>query len=267
MDSYIIGCLSGLTATSLVQPIDYIKVNSQLNPNVNKLSLLKNIYNNHGFLEFYRGINIALIRQCVYGTLRLGLFQDLKDNYKVNPISAAVIAASVGTIINNPIDYLLIKKQTENNFSIKNIIKNEKINTILFSGLKYNLLRAISINIGFGCKTIYENKLKNHFNNNLFIKSGSIITAGITSAVISMPFDVMRTYSQKNMPIINNLIIFNNVNKKINSVFSIKNINLIASFKSIYNTFPIYFMRITPHSIISLACLDFYTSIFNKLKK
>ena len=79
-------------------------------------------------------------------------------------------------------------------------------------------------------------------NNNLFIKSGSILAASITSAIISMPFDVMRTYSQKN-------------------------INLIASFKSIYNTFPIYFMRITPHSIISLACLDFYTSIFNKLKK
>ena len=197
------------------------------------------------------------MRQCVYGTIRLGLFKDLKDNYKVNPISAAVIAASVGTLINNPIDYLLVKKQTENNFSIKNIIKNEKINTILFTGLKYNLLRAISINIGFGCKTIYEDKFKNHFNNNLLIKSSSILTAGITSAIISMPFDIMRTYSQKNIPIINNLIIFNNVNKKI---------NLIASFKNIYNTFPIYFMRITPHSIISLACLDIYTSIFNKLK-
>jgi solute carrier family 25 oxoglutarate transporter 11 len=257
MDSYIIGCLSGLTATTLVQPIDYIKVRSQINPSVNKFSLFKNIYNKYGFTEFYRGINIALMRQCVYGTIRLGLFKDLKDNYKVNPISAAVIAASVGTLINNPIDYLLVKKQTENNFSIKNIIKNENINTILFTGLKYNLLRAISVNIGFGCKTIYEDKLKNHYNNNLIIKSCSILTAGITSAIISMPFDVMRTYSQKNIPIVNNLIILNNVNKKI---------NLIASFKTIYNTFPIYFMRITPHSIISLACLDIYTSIFNKLK-
>ncbi len=258
MDSYIIGCLSGLTATTLVQPIDYIKVQSQLNPSINKLNLLKNIYNTHGFREFYRGINIALMRQCVYGTIRLGLFKDLKDNHKVNPINAAVIAAVVGTLVNNPIDYFLVKKQTENNFSIKNIIKNEKINTILFTGLKYNLLRAISINIGFGCKTIYENKLKNNFNNDLFIKSSSILTASITSAIISMPFDVMRTYSQKNIPIINNLIIINNVNKKI---------NLLASFKSIYNTFPIYFMRITPHSIISLTCLDIYTSIFNRLKK
>ena len=258
MDSYIIGCLSGLTATTLVQPIDYIKVQSQLNSSVNKLNLVKYIYKTHGFREFYRGINIALMRQCVYGTIRLGLFKDLKDNHKVNPISAAVIAAVVGTFVNNPIDYLLVKKQTENNFSIKNIIKNEKINTILFTGLKYNLLRAVSINIGFGCKTIYENKLKNYYNNNLFIKSSSILTASITSAIISMPFDVMRTYSQKNIPIINNLIIFKNFNKKI---------NLLASFKSIYNTFPIYFMRITPHSMISLACLDIYTSIFNKLKK
>ena len=205
------------------------------------------------------------MRQCVYGTIRLGLFKDLKDNHKVNPINAAVIAASVGTIVNNPIDYFLVKKQTENNFSIKNIIKNEKINTILFSGLKYNLLRAVSINIGFGCKTVYEDKLKNHINNNLLIKTGSILTASITSAVISMPFDVMRTYSQKNIPIINNLIILN-TNKKINIGFSIKNVDLIASFKNIYRSFPIFFMRITPYSIITLTCLDLYTSIFNKLK-
>ena len=258
MDSYIIGCLSGLTTQTLIQPIDYIKVLGQLNPSINKLNLFKNIYKTHGFREFYRGINIALMRQCVYGTIKLGLFKDLKDNHKVNPISAAVISATVASLINNPIDYLLVKKQTENNFSIKNIIKNEKINTILFTGLKYNLLRAISINIGYGYKTIYENKLKNYFNNDLFTKSSSILSAGIISAVISMPFDVMRTYSQKNIPIINNLIIINNVNKKI---------NLLASFKSIYNTFPIYFMRITPHTIISLSCLDIYTSIFNKLKK
>ena len=43
MDSYIIGCLSGITATTLVQPIDYIKVRSQLDLNVNKISLIKNI--------------------------------------------------------------------------------------------------------------------------------------------------------------------------------------------------------------------------------
>jgi len=257
MDSYIIGCLSGVTAATLIQPIDYIKVRTQINPNVGKLNLIRNIYNTHGFLEFYRGINIALMRQCLYGTIRLGLFKDLKDNYKMNPINAAVIAAVVGTLVNNPIDYLLVKKQTENNFSIKNIIKNEKINTILFTGYKYNLLRATSINIGFGCKEIYENKLKNNFNNDLFIKSSSILAAGITSAVISMPFDVMRTYSQKNIPIINNLIILN-VDKKI---------NLVASFKSIYRTFPVFFMRITPYSIITLCCLDIYTSLLSRFKK
>jgi solute carrier family 25 oxoglutarate transporter 11 len=256
MDVYLIGCLSGITATTCVQPIDYIKVTSQLNPNINKFVLCKNTYKNYGICEFYRGINIAIIRQCVYGTIRLGLYQDLKDNYKVNPIGAAVISATIGTLINNPIDYLLIKKQTENNFSIIDIIKKEKINTILFTGIKFNLLRAITINIGFGCKPIYENILKKHFNNNLFIKSTSIITAGITSAVISMPFDIMRTYSQKNIPIINNLIIVNN-----------KKINYFTSFKNIYKSFPIYFMRITPHSIISLTCLDLYTSIYNKLNK
>ena len=206
MDKYITGCLSGMTATLCIQPIDYMKVKCQINPNISKFELTKKLYNLNGIKSFYNGLHIALLRQSVYGTIRLGLFQDLKDNYKFNPISAAVIAATIGTIINNPIDYLLIKKQTEQNFSIINIIKKEKLNILLFTGLKYNLLRAITINIGFGSKTIYEKNLKKYYDNNNIIKPISILSASITSAVISMPFDVMRTYSQKNISFKNDIV-------------------------------------------------------------
>jgi solute carrier family 25 oxoglutarate transporter 11 len=257
MDKYMIGCMSGMTATLCVQPIDYIKVTCQLNSNISKFELTKKLYNLNGIRSFYKGINIALLRQSVYGTIRLGMFQDLKDNYKINPIASAVIAATIGTIINNPIDYLLIKKQTEQNFSIINTIKNEKLNILLFTGLKYNLLRAISINIGFGSKTIYEEYLKKYNNNNNIIKPISILSASITSAIISMPFDVMRTYSQKNISFKND-IIFCEHNKK--SFY-------IAALKKLYHSFPVYFMRIAPHSIISLTCLDLYNNIYNKYIK
>jgi solute carrier family 25 oxoglutarate transporter 11 len=256
MDKYIIGCLSGMTATLCIQPIDYMKVKCQINPNISKIELTKNLYKLNGIKSFYNGLNIALLRQSVYGTIRLGLFQDLKDNYKFHPITSAVIAATIGTIINNPIDYLLVKKQTEQNFSITNIIKKEKLNILLFTGLKYNLLRAISVNIGFGSKTIYEDKLKKYNNNNNFIKPISIISASITSAAISMPFDVMRTYSQKNISFKNDI-----VNIKNNKNF------YIVAIKKIYHSFPIYFMRIAPHSIISLTCLDLYNNIYNNYKK
>ena len=152
---------------------------------------------------------------------------------------------------------LLLKKQTEQNFSIINTIKNEKLNILLFSGLKYNLLRAISINIGFGSKTIYEENLKKYSDNNIIIKPISILTAGITSAVISMPFDVMRTYSQKNISFKKDLIYCEN-NKK--SFY-------ISALKKLYHSFPVYFMRITPHSLISLTCIDLYNFIYNKYIK
>jgi solute carrier family 25 oxoglutarate transporter 11 len=257
MDKYVIGCLSGMTATLCVQPIDYMKVQCQINPNIPKLVLIKNLYNLNGIKSFYNGLNIALIRQSVYGTIRLGLFQDLKDNYKFNPISSAVIAATIGTVINNPIDYLLIKKQTKKDFSFINIIKKEKLNTLLFTGLKYNLLRAITINIGFGSKTIYEDKIKKYSNNNNIIKPISILSASITSAVISMPFDVMRTYSQKNISFKNDIVNIDN-NKKF---------FYITALKKLYHSFPIYFMRIAPHSIISLTCLDLYNHIYNNYIK
>ncbi len=92
---YLIGMISGMTATVVVQPFDIIKVYMQLNPQVARKQVVREIYNRapRGLLNFYSGLSIALLRQSVYGTLRLGMFQDLKDNYKWHPMLAATGAA------------------------------------------------------------------------------------------------------------------------------------------------------------------------------
>jgi hypothetical protein len=115
--------ISTAIATTVVQPFDIIKVNIQLNPDKPKMTIVQDIlYARHtkstlsgsaivehkaNLFRFYKGIDVALLRQSVYGTIRLGMFQDLKDNYKIHPMLAATVAASTATLVNNPIDYWL----------------------------------------------------------------------------------------------------------------------------------------------------------------
>lgn len=246
MDKYIIGMVSGMTATICVQPFDLIKVNIQLNPTQSKYTTINNIFNNgpNKLGNFYKGINVALLRQSIYGTIRLGMFQDLKDNYKVNPLIAATVGASIATIVNNPIDYWLVNRQTYRNFNIATHIKQNGFKQVITTGLSYNLLRAISINTGFGLKPYIEQLYKRYiFDSKLISKSSSIVTSCVLSTIIAIPFDVMRTLSQKNIP------------------FTLKELTITK----IYASYPAFAMRVVPHSIIAMSCLEVYTELYKKI--
>lgn len=88
--NFLIGGLSGMLATSCIQPMDMIKVRIQLKSeakagNLSPFSIAKDIYRNEGGLKgFYRGIDSALLRQAVYATLRLGIYFNLTDHIKNN---------------------------------------------------------------------------------------------------------------------------------------------------------------------------------------
>lgn len=266
----MIGTLSGMTATVAVQPLDIVKVHIQLNMSKPKVMIVRNIYNGlmnesgaskPGLRNFYKGLDVALVRQSVYGTIRLGMFQDLKDNYKFNPMVAATVAASSATIANNPIDYVLVQKQTNAKYSlIKDFMASGGPNRVLFSGLKYNLLRAISINTGFGMKPYIEHRyvqtLPKLFSGNpnmvvtrkdeeKYLYMGKFLaigTSSILSTMIALPFDTMRTLSQKQVP-------------------------LKAEYFTparMVSTYPTFAARVIPHSFIAMSCLDIYNGMYKK---
>ena len=58
--------------------MDMIKVRIQLRSesggSTSPVNVAKEIYSNGGVKEFYRGLDSALLRQVVYGTLRLGIY-------------------------------------------------------------------------------------------------------------------------------------------------------------------------------------------------
>lgn len=66
--NFAIGGLSAMTATSVIQPIDMVKVRIQLKSeakagNLSPITIAKDIYANEGGAKgFYKGIDSALLR-------------------------------------------------------------------------------------------------------------------------------------------------------------------------------------------------------------
>lgn len=128
--NFAIGGLSGMIATSCIQPIDMIKVRIQLrgeakSGNLSPFSVAKEIYTKEGGVTaFYKGIDSALLRQAVYATLRLGIYYNLSDYIKDNMNNgqnlsafqkayASLFAGAFGSFIGNPCDLALVRMQAD----------------------------------------------------------------------------------------------------------------------------------------------------------
>lgn len=174
--NFAIGGLSGMIATSCIQPIDMIKVRLQLrgeakSGNLSPFSVAREIYANEGGITaFYKGIDSALLRQAVYATLRLGIYFNLSDYIKNNinkgenltalqKAQASLFAGAFGSFIGNPCDLALVRMQADSTLppaerrnyrnvfdAFGRIVREEGI-TSCWNGATPTMARAISLNV------------------------------------------------------------------------------------------------------------------------
>jgi hypothetical protein len=78
---FINGGLAGMTATSVIQPVDMIKVRLQLagegiktGPKPTPVTVFKDILAQGKVMDLYTGLSAGLLRQAVYTTARIGFF-------------------------------------------------------------------------------------------------------------------------------------------------------------------------------------------------
>lgn len=126
---FVNGGISGMCATSVIQPIDMVKVRLQLGatgtpvsgyppsrllltrqersnrrpvaadvfPLIIQMSIASSIIKQDGFFSLYRGLSAGLLRQATYTTARLGAYKTLSDaamhytDGKVNNPSCLVV--------------------------------------------------------------------------------------------------------------------------------------------------------------------------------
>jgi solute carrier family 25 (mitochondrial oxoglutarate transporter), member 11 len=85
---FVIGGASGCLATTIIQPVDLVKVTIQLKSEENAQKNIKTKFGfmdavkdirseGGGWLSFYRGLDSAIARQVFYTTTRLGIFKNL----------------------------------------------------------------------------------------------------------------------------------------------------------------------------------------------
>ena len=286
MQNFLIGGASGMFATTIIQPIDFIKVQIQVrsemgSKELNPFKITKLIYQESGSIKtFYKGLNSALLRQAVYTSTRLGVFYNIKDWIVkktgkeptiLTNACASLFAGAVGSFVGNPADLALVRMQSDNNLppaerrNYKNVfdalfrtVKEEGITT-LWRGSFPTICRAMAMN--FSLLVPFEETkklLKPYVQNDRSRAIVASLISGGCATVLSLPFDNIKTKLQKmkkgpegKYPYAGVFDCFTKTAQK----------EGVAKLWVGINT---YYIRVAPHAVISLLTNEFLRNVFAK---
>ena len=213
-----------MIATTVVQPIDMIKVQIQVkaeqgSKDLSPLKIAAQLYKDKGIGIFYKGLDSALLRQIFYTGTRLGVFYNLKDALikmkKRNPTVVensclSLFSGALGAFVGNPADLALVRLQCDSALpenerrNYKNVfdalfrtVKEEGLFT-LWRGSFPTVIRAMAMN--FSLLVPFEEakkRLKPYIKDDRKRTYAASFLSGICATVLSLPFDNIKTKLQK----------------------------------------------------------------------
>jgi solute carrier family 25 oxoglutarate transporter 11 len=226
---FINGGAAGMVATSVIQPIDMIKVRLQLagegvktGPKPSPLSVTREIIAAGKVLDLYTGLSAGLLRQAVYTTARLGFFDTFMKKLTVRAkengttigfaerAAAGLSAGGLAAMFGNPADLALIRMQSDGlkpaaerkNYrsvidALRSIAKSEGVGA-LWAGAAPTVVRAMALN--FGQLAFFSEAKQQLKDTSLSPKSQTLAAsavAGFFASFFSLPFDFVKTRLQK----------------------------------------------------------------------
>jgi solute carrier family 25 (mitochondrial oxoglutarate transporter), member 11 len=286
--NFLIGGLSGMIATTCIQPIDCIKVQIQVRSeagvkNLSPFSIAREIYATKGSIKpFYAGLDSALLRQAVYTSTRLGLFYQIKDTITkktgkapstLQNAIASLLSGGIGAFVGNPADLALVRMQSDLNAkpedkrnykhvgdALMRTVKEEGIFT-LWRGSMPTVARAMSMNFSLLVPFEFMKKFFEPYissaRNRTFAAS---MVSGICACILSLPFDNVKTKLQKMKKGPSGEFPYNGV------IDCMKKTALKEGPLKLWVGINTYYFRVAPHAIISLVTNEFLrnTLIHNK---
>jgi len=280
--NFLIGGLSGMCATSVIQPVDMVKVRIQVKSehgekNLSPFTTAKEIIKNEGGVKaLYRGIDSALLRQAVYATMRLGLYFTMSDHLKarktgpnqnltgLEKAGASLAAGAIGSFIGNPFDLALVRMQSDATLPLdqrrnyKNVfdalyrvVKEEGVLN-LWRGATPTIARAMSLNLAMlatydEAKERLE-KVWGASKTTLLVASA---ISGLMTSVVSLPFDNMKTKLQKMKTKPDGTKPYNGI------VDCFKKSAAREGVTGLWAGLPTYYFRVAPHAMITLLVSEF----------
>lgn len=226
---FVNGGAAGMVATTVIQPIDMIKVRLQLagegvktGPKPTPITVTREIIAAGKVLDLYTGLSAGLLRQAVYTTARLGFFDTFmkslgaraeekgqKIGFKERA-AAGLTAGGLAAFVGNPADLALIRMQSDGlkpkeqraNYrgvgdALMRIAKNEGISR-LWAGATPTVVRAMALNFG---QLAFFSEAKAQLKDTSLGPRAQTLTAsaiaGFFASFFSLPFDFIKTRLQK----------------------------------------------------------------------
>lgn len=274
---FAVACFSGMIATVCIQPIDTLKVRMQLTDQSHgtksTLSLAQSIVGKDGLGSLYQGLSAGLLRQLVYGTLRLGLFTTFEQCLEERALKlgtspgfperalAGITAGALAAFIGTPTEVALVQMQadgmrplqTRRHYSsafnaLWRIAKNEGTLS-LWKGATPTIVRAMTTNLGqlaFFSESKHQIQKYSSMSREKRTALAAFV-AGFTGAFISLPFDFVKTRLQ-NQSIVGPSSAGLPIYKGVWDCFA--TVVRKEGPLRFYRDFWPYFMRIAPHSYV-----------------
>eukprot|EP00026_Physarum_polycephalum_P012453 Phypoly_transcript_12762.p1 GENE.Phypoly_transcript_12762~~Phypoly_transcript_12762.p1 ORF type:complete len:307 (+),score=44.96 Phypoly_transcript_12762:82-1002(+) len=289
---YVLGGLSGMSATCVVQPVDLIKTRMQLSGEMGKapayrssFHALTSIAQTEGIRNLYKGLSAGLLRQATYGTTRFGAYNNLSrmftstdENGKPKPLNfglkllAGSGAGAIGAVVGTPAEIALIRMTSDGRLppeqrrGYKNVfdallrMSREEGVVTMWRGCGPTVGRAVILNAAqLGTYDQAKQMLlqTGMFGNNLGTHFTASLISGFISTAVSIPIDMAKTRIQ-NMK-------HGEYKGALDCIFkTAKNEGVFSLWKG----FTPYFLRLGPHTIITFIVLEqmnkLYDSRMNK---
>lgn len=237
---FVEGGIASIVAGCSTHPLDLIKVRMQLQgeasaaplrpafvfqsgnthaspPRVGPIGVGVKIIQQEGIAALYSGVSATVLRQTLYSTTRMGLYDILKGKWtdpKTNSfplmqkIAAGLIAGGIGAAVGNPADVAMVRMQADGRLPLaqrrnyKSVIdaitqmsKTEGV-TSLWRGSSLTVNRAMLVTAS---QLATYDEIKEVILEKGVMKDGlgthvtASFAAGFVAAVVSNPVDVMKT--------------------------------------------------------------------------
>lgn len=292
---FVIGGLSGMFATSVIQPIDTVKVRIQILGegakksgaaiSTNPLTVGRQILREEGVGSLYKGLDAGLVRQATYSTTRLGVYSYLFERTKretgsvsfLQKLWISCLAGFTGALVGTPADLALVRFQADATMPVaerrnykhvgdafSRIVKEEGFFS-LWKGSTPTIFRALALNMMMLTSNDEIKESLTRWKGLAKPDQTCVLTAsaisGFLSSFVSLPFDNLKTKLQKQKPQADGTLIY----KSFFDCFTktVKN----EGFTGLWiGFFPTYYIRIAPHIMMTLIVQDFLTKKFTPKK-
>jgi len=271
-----------MVATTVIQPIDMIKVRLQLagegartGPKPTPLSVTREILATGKAMDLYTGLSAGLLRQAVYTTARIGLFDTFMNSLKVSTeakgntvgfkerAAAGLAAGGLAAMMSNPADLALIRMQSDGlkpaaarkNYksvidALTSIAKSEGVGA-LWAGAAPTVVRAMALNFG---QLAFFSEAKQRLKDTSLSPKTQTLTAsavaGFFASFFSLPFDFVKTRLQKQTKAADGTLPY----KGMADCFA--KVAREEGPLRFYRGFSTYYVRIAPHAMVTLIVAD-----------